>query len=469
MAGSAIGLLVVMGTIQSFIQQKISLLALEKRIARTEVNRRSGADGLQMFMGKTWHCKNTLKAKKLSAADSDGKRRFEIEAIKDSAAAPATIWDFSRNAAGELTDADTKQKLQSLGIDKLLKLELVYNTTRPKWGQVILSSKTSIHGLLERQNKSIVWELSGVSVARKTGAEATAEGRADGAGDYVISCFLHGDHNPCPAGVVCAPHLNPDGTKGGFVANTASVDSQAEVAPKALVVGNAQVTGNARVLNSAQVSGYAKVKNKAAVYGNARISGTAQVTGNAKVYDHARVSGDTAKVFERAKVYGEAEISGDAQVYGRAKVYDNAKVRGKAKIHNEAQVFSEAEVYGEAEIESRAYATDNAKVYGKAKVYGYAMVSGHSQIFGQTEVVGRANILGNAQVFGNARVGGDAIIWGQAEVSGSAQVGGHAQVSGSAIIKGTAVVSGTGYGNMRVCQGTHTSGIVAHQPSCPLP
>ncbi len=256
LAGAAIGLLVVMGTTQSFVQQKVNLLALEKRIARTEVNRR-GADGLQMFMGKAWHCKNTLKAKKLSGSSGDTERRFEIAAIKDSKTPPAAIWDFSKDTAGELTSAAAKERLKSLGIDKFKKLEFVYKSANPSWGQIVLSSKTEISGLLERNNKPLVWELSGVSVAAKTGAEAAAEGRADGAGDYVTSCFLHGDQSPCPSGVICSPHLNPDGTKGGFVANTASVDSQAEVGPRARVLGNARVSGNATVCSGTFTSGTA--------------------------------------------------------------------------------------------------------------------------------------------------------------------------------------------------------------------
>ena len=73
LAGAAIGVVVVMRTTQSFIQQKISLLALEKRIARMEVNRR-GADGAQLFMGKAWDCKNTLKGKNLSGSSGDAQK-----------------------------------------------------------------------------------------------------------------------------------------------------------------------------------------------------------------------------------------------------------------------------------------------------------------------------------------------------------------------------------------------------------
>ena len=178
LAGAAIGMVVVMGTTQSFIQQRISLLALEKRIQRLEINRRGG-DGSPLFMGKAWDCKNTLKGKKLSGSSGDAKRTIEIAAIKDRAATPATVWDFSKNAAGELTSAATKEKLKSLGIDKFLKLEFVYKAGPPADGRIVLKSKTSIEGLMERQNKPAVWELSGITVKALTTVEATAEGSTD--------------------------------------------------------------------------------------------------------------------------------------------------------------------------------------------------------------------------------------------------------------------------------------------------
>ena len=483
LAAAAIGLVVVMGTTQSFVQQKVNLLALEKRIARTEVNRR-GADGLQMFMGKAWHCKNTLKEKKLSAADSGGKRAIEIAAIKDSAAPPADIWDFSKSAAGELTSAAAKERLKSLGIDKFIKLEFVYKAANPKWGQIVLSSKTEMSGLLERNNKPIVWELSGVSVAAKTAAEAIAEGRSDGAGDYVTSCFLHGDLSPCPAGVVCSPHLNPDGTKGGFVANTASAAATAEVGPRARVLGNAQAIGKARILDNALVEGDAKVKGNAQVYENARVSGTAKVEGRhglVQVFGHARILGN-AGVYDWARVYESAEVSGDAQVYMDALVYGRAKVSGHAKVYNRAKVFDMTRVYGRAEIaggqisnEAKIYGhakiRDHAKIWQKAEVYDRAEVGGTAKvyntpkIYGDAIVEGNAGVIQNARVFGHARVYGNAGVFGHARISGNARVFGQAKVGGSAVVKGTARVSG----NARVCSGTHTSGTVANQPSCQLP
>ena len=77
---SVIGLVVIMGTTQSFIQQKISLLALEKRIKQIEITRRGdplgAGGGQQKLMGKAWSCLNTLKGHSLSGADSPWKKKL---------------------------------------------------------------------------------------------------------------------------------------------------------------------------------------------------------------------------------------------------------------------------------------------------------------------------------------------------------------------------------------------------------
>jgi carbonic anhydrase/acetyltransferase-like protein (isoleucine patch superfamily) len=82
-------------------------------------------------------------------------------------------------------------------------------------------------------------------------------------------------------------HVNPDGSRGGWVAETASVDETVYVEHDACVYGHAHVLGNARV------------------HGNARVSGEAYVLGDATVTDNAAV-------FGKARVSGYACVSGDA-------------------------------------------------------------------------------------------------------------------------------------------------------------
>ena len=50
-------------------------------------------------------------------------------------------------------------------------------------------------------------------------------------------------------------HKNPDGSEGGWVAETAQVSGNARVSGNAWVYGNAQVFGNARVFGDAYASG----------------------------------------------------------------------------------------------------------------------------------------------------------------------------------------------------------------------
>ena len=84
------------------------------------------------------------------------------------------------------------------------------------------------------------------------------------------SLFDFNDGNgPVPA----HRHINPDGTLGGWVADTA------------VVYGNAVVSGDARVYGDAVVYGNARVSGNARVYGDARVSGNARVSGDAKVHD----------------------------------------------------------------------------------------------------------------------------------------------------------------------------------------
>jgi UDP-3-O-[3-hydroxymyristoyl] glucosamine N-acyltransferase len=64
-------------------------------------------------------------------------------------------------------------------------------------------------------------------------------------------------------------HKNPDGSLGGWVAETASVEPSVFVGEHALVYGEAVLTDHVRILDLAQVSGKAKISGHAVVSGNA--------------------------------------------------------------------------------------------------------------------------------------------------------------------------------------------------------
>lgn len=113
-------------------------------------------------------------------------------------------------------------------------------------------------------------------------------------------------------------HTHSNG--GGWVANTATVDSTAYVGPNATVKDTAQVRINARIEDYAVVGESAIVRDSAVVSGHATVRGSAIVQNNAKVRDFAQVfSGATvsneAKVLEHSNV-DNAKLSNYAVVKG---------------------------------------------------------------------------------------------------------------------------------------------------------
>ena len=94
-------------------------------------------------------------------------------------------------------------------------------------------------------------------------------------------------------------HRNPDGSVGGWVAETAYVDPTAYVGPDARVDGSAQVGGSAWVNGSARVNGSAWVGGSAWVNGSARVDGDAWVGGSAWVSGDAWVGGSDQILYGR--------------------------------------------------------------------------------------------------------------------------------------------------------------------------
>ena len=102
-------------------------------------------------------------------------------------------------------------------------------------------------------------------------------------------------------------HINPSGSIGGWVANSAYVSPTVFVGETAKIFGEARVYGNAQVYNNAQV------------YGNAQVCDRAEISDYAKVCDNSYVR-DNSRVFGRAKVFGDSCIYGFARIYGKAKI-----------------------------------------------------------------------------------------------------------------------------------------------------
>ena len=143
---------------------------------------------------------------------------------------------------------------------------------------------------------------------------------------------------------------NPDGSPGGWVANSAFVSSTAYVGP------------NARVLGSARVENNARIEDYAVIAGSARIRDNAVVSGYAAVIDSARVE-DNAYVIDRALVKSSANILGNAVVEDYAIITDNVTITGSATARGSSEAFSnESVISGTAIIDydySMAWTVDD--------------------------------------------------------------------------------------------------------------
>lgn len=110
-------------------------------------------------------------------------------------------------------------------------------------------------------------------------------------------------------------HVNPDGSVGGWVAETASVSRTVHVGPKAEVYGTAKVRDCVQLKDEAQVYGNCRVMDEVViekngrVYGDACVMGRAKLTGFVTVYEHAVVK-DEVELKWISRISGHAVIEG---------------------------------------------------------------------------------------------------------------------------------------------------------------
>ena len=95
------------------------------------------------------------------------------------------------------------------------------------------------------------------------------------------------------AHVFAAPHTNPDGTKGGWVAETALVESECWINEEAEVYEFAQVRDNAKVLGRATVNGFANVAEDAILDDWAYVTDNSVIQGDTYIGGNTIVSGDS--------------------------------------------------------------------------------------------------------------------------------------------------------------------------------
>lgn len=173
--------------------------------------------------------------------------------------------------------------------------------------------------------------------------------------------------------------LHPNG--GGFVADTAEVDSSVFVAEGAQVCDLAIVRGDVRL------GAGVKVYENANIYDQANISGRVKIFGNASVFGNARIAGNPSQdISNGILVFGNAQISGNTRVTGNVLVFDNAIISEYAHVGGNVRV------------------QDNARIRGNGVVFSGHVVSIHDN----AQVSGSANVIneplgGNLHAIGNTR------------------------------------------------------------------
>jgi len=130
--------------------------------------------------------------------------------------------------------------------------------------------------------------------------------------------------------VAARQHRNPDGSLGGWVADTAHVDDTVFVGAAATVSGNARVFGVVIIADTAAVRGNARVDDAAVIKDRAVVTGNSKVS-NSCIFDDAVVSGE-ARVAGESLVGQRSRVDGEARVIGPAHLYDQAHVTGRAWV-----------------------------------------------------------------------------------------------------------------------------------------
>lgn len=122
---------------------------------------------------------------------------------------------------------------------------------------------------------------------------------------------------PC-GGAQVGYWTNQDGSRGGWVATTAKVESGAFIGP------HAEICEYSIVKSGAKVSGYAKISGRASILAGSEIKDRAKVQGEANIGGSPSIS---------TTISGDVIVEGRSQITGLSHVYARAIVRN-GKVHN---------------------------------------------------------------------------------------------------------------------------------------
>lgn len=144
--------------------------------------------------------------------------------------------------------------------------------------------------------------------------------------------------SPC-GGAQVGYWTNSDGSRGGWVANTAKVETGVYLGPNVEVCEYARIKSGARVLDNAVVSG------RTVIFSGAEISGRANVSGESKIGGNPGVT---------TKITGQSFIQGSPTITGATLISGKANVSGKSKIHN-SSICQSSRIEGFDVIDSDYY------------------------------------------------------------------------------------------------------------------
>ena len=104
-------------------------------------------------------------------------------------------------------------------------------------------------------------------------------------------------------------HKNPDGTLGGWVAETCDVADTVYIEPTAEVFEYATVKDNVRILHESRVCEFAEVSGSAVIDDYSMVCGNSKVNGNAYIGGNSIIAGDT-KVGGYTEIFSEIKDGG---------------------------------------------------------------------------------------------------------------------------------------------------------------
>ena len=278
------------------------------------------------------------------------------------------------------------------------------------------------------------------------------------------------------SGVPVKVHRHSNG--GGWVADTAKVESSvyvgrnATVRGRAKIYGKAIVRGDATVKDSATVKENAVVQDSALVMDNAIVCGGASLWGKSVVYGNAKICG-TAVLDKYAVFGGNSTINSGVHRYHYEENATNVSLRNNGDdeikpnvnkvdidviIHKKPETKKESVMPiflmynfqdGNGPVPAHRHPNGGGWVANTSTVDDSAYVGPHAAVFG------RARVLENAYLNGMCRVYDDAVIIGNVTVSDFAQVYGTSTLCGHAKVSGHSVIRCS-----KICESAHISGFV---------